>query len=217
MKRSMSVDTRRLRTRPAAASTLGMLVALIAALCSLAGCGGSGSSGFDVSPLASEDQAIARSIDQQQCVEFHLQTFCASGVQPDAGKFEGASVTIQQQPDNPLVCDGRATAKECTASLQFTTEGFNIPNSLLAAVAETEHGPWHLVPLTVSDDVTGPRVVSIDVPGDANAATPVPVIAAVLVYVGTAPETVPQTADHIADFGVDLVYVSPRLEIVVPR
>jgi hypothetical protein len=210
----MSVDRRRLRTGFAGTSTLLMLVA---ALWGLAGCGGSGSSGFDVSPLVSEDQAVARAIDRQQCVEFELQTFCASGVQPEAGKFEGASVTIQQQPEDPLVCDGRITSKECTASLQFTTEGFNIPNSLLAAVAQSEHGPWRLAPLTVSEDVTGPRLVSINVPGDADAPSPTPVIAAVLVYVGTAPETVPQTADHIADFGVDLVYVSPRLEIVVPR
>ncbi len=207
----MSVDTRRFRTGLVAASIL------IAALWSLAGCGGSGSSGFDVSPLVSEDQAIARAVDQQRCVAFQLQTFCASGVEPEAGQFQGASVTIQQQPDDPLVCDGREVSKECTASLQFTTEGFNIPNSLLAAVAESEHGPWKLAPLTVTEDVTGPRVVSITVPGDADAPSPTPVIAAVLVYVGTAPETVPQTAEQLAGFGVDLVYVSPRLEIIVPR
>jgi len=207
----MTVDTRRLRTGLAVASVL------LAALWGFAGCGGSGSSGFDVSPLTSEDQAVARAVDQQRCVEFQLQTFCASGVEPEAGEFQGASVTIQQQPQDPLVCDGRNTSKECTASLQFTTEGFTIPNSLLAAVAQSEHGPWQLVPLTVSDNLTGPRVVSITVPGNADASSPTPVIAAVLIYVGTAPETVPQTADHLAGFGVDLVYVSPRLEIVVPR
>jgi hypothetical protein len=206
----MSVDTGRMRTGLAAA---GMLIAV---LWSIAGCGGSGSSGFDVSPV-SEAQAVARAIDHQQCVDFHLQTFCASGVQPEAGTFEGATVTIQQQPEDPLVCDGRNTSKECTASLQFTTEGFTTPNSLLAAVAENEHGPWTLAPLTVSEDLTGPRVVSITVPGSADAPSPTPVIAAVLVYVGNAPETVPQTAAQLADFGVDLVYVSPRLEIVVPR
>jgi hypothetical protein len=207
----MHVDTGTRRTGLIAASML------IAALWSIAGCGGSGSSGFDVSPLVSEDQAVARAIDHQQCVTFEQQTFCASGVEPDNGTFQGASVTIQQQPQDPLVCDGRNISKQCTASLEFTTEGFNIPNSLLAAVAESEHGPWTLVPLTVNEDVTGPRVVSISVPGSSDAPNPTPVIAAVLVYVGNAPETVPQTAEHLADFGVDLVYVSPRLEIVVPR
>jgi hypothetical protein len=206
----MNVDTRRMCTGLAAASML------IAALWSIAGCGGSGSSGFDVSPLVSEDQAVARAIDRQQCVAFELQTFCGSGVEPEVGKFQGASITIQA-PEDPLVCDGRNTSKQCTASLQFTTEGFNIPNSLLAAVSESEHGPWMLAPLTVNEDLTGPRVVSITVPGSTDAPSPTPVIAAVLVYVGTAPETVPQTAERLADFGVDLVYVSPRLEIVVPR
>ena len=207
----MSVETRKMRT--------GMLAAglLAAVLWGIAGCGGSGSSGFDVSPLVSEDQAVARAIDQEQCVSFEAQTFCASGIEPDAGTFEGASVTIEQEPQDPLVCDGRNPSKECTASLQFVTEGFEVPNSLLAAVATTEKGPWTLVPLTVSEDVTGPREVSISVPGSSDASAPTQVIAAVLVYVGNAPETVPQTADHLADFGVELVYVSPRLEIVVPR
>lgn len=206
----MKVEIRRMRTGLIAT---GML---LAALWGIAGCGGSGSSGFDVSPLT-EEQAVARAIDRGECVPFQDQIFCASGVQPDAGTFQGASVTIQHAPDDPLVCDGRNLSKECTASLQFTTAGFNTPNSLLAAVAESERGPWRLTQLTVSEDVTGPRVVSIAVPGASDAPSPTPVIAAVLIYVGNAPETVPQTAVHLADFGVDLVYVSPRLQIVVPR
>jgi hypothetical protein len=67
------------------------------------------------------------------------------------------------------------------------------------------------------DGINGPRVVSIAVPGRTDASEPTPLIAAVLVYDGTPPEQLPASAEHLADFGVDLVYVSQRLEIVVPR
>jgi hypothetical protein len=205
----MNVDMRGMRA--------GLAVASVAAiLWSIAGCGGSGSSGFDVAPLTTEPQAIARAIDTEQCIAFDQQTFCASGVEPDAGTFQGASVTIQA-PEDPLVCDGRIAGAKCTASLEFTTEGFTVPNSLLAAVSQSEDGPWTMVPLTVTEDVTGPRTVSITVPGRTDADNPTPLIAAVLVYLGPVPDPAPQTVAHLADFGVDLVYVSPRLEIVVPR
>jgi hypothetical protein len=35
--------------------------------------------------------------------------------------------------------------------------------------------------------------------------------------VGIPPDDLPRSAHELADFGVDLVYVSERLEIVVPR
>ena len=190
---------------------------LLALLCSVAGCGGSGSSGFDILP--SEARAIAQAIDGGECVEFEVQTICASGVEPVTGDFQGASVTIEAPP-HPLVCDDHPpdSMEECTASLEFTTEGFRSPNSLLAAVSENERGPWKLVPLAISEDPTVPRTVTIMVPpADPDATTPRPVLAAVLVYAGLPPEFVPEAAPRLADFGVDLVYVSERLEIVVPR
>ena len=206
----MNVDTGETRIRPAA------LGALLALLCAMGGCGGSGSSGFDVSPLT-ESQAIATAIDNQQCVRRQAQVFCASGVEADRGDFEGANVTIQA-PQEPLVCDGEATTEHCVASLDFTTEGFMSPNGLLAAVSETEAGPWTLAPLTVSDDLTGPRTVTISVPGETDDVDRKPLIAAVLVYSGAPPVDLPQTAAQLADFGVvELVYVSPRLEVVIPR
>jgi hypothetical protein len=189
--------------------------ALIAAVWTIAGCaGGSGSSGFDVSPLT-ESQAISEAIDGQECVVFAAHTFCASGVEADTGTFQGAAVIIDTPPD-PLVCDGAAAPEACTASLAFHTEGFIIQNSLLAAVSDSERGPWTLAPLTVAEDVTGPRKVTIMVPGEPAADSPTPVIAAVLVY-AIPPEDVPQTGAHLADFGADAFYVSPRLEIIVPR
>jgi len=63
-----------------------MLIAVLCEHCGVAA--GSGSSGFDISPV-SEAQAVARAIDHQQCVDFHLQTFCASGVQPEARHVRG--------------------------------------------------------------------------------------------------------------------------------
>jgi hypothetical protein len=206
----MNVELRRMRTGLAAAS------ALLALLWSIAGCGGSGSSGFDVSPLT-ESQAISRAINNGECVPHEQQTICASGVEAQTEDFHGASVVIET-PKDPLVCNGPTPALKCTASLAFTTEGFSIPNSLLAAVSENEGGPWALVPVTVSEEVTGPRRVTITVPATPASNTPKPVIAAILVYVGAAPETVPQTAEHLADFGgVDLIYVSSRVDIVVPE
>jgi hypothetical protein len=209
----MNVEMRGMRTGLAAA------IVLIAVLWSMAGCGGSGSSGFDVSPLT-EAQAITRAIDSGQCVAFEQQTICASGAEARATKLEGALVIIEE-PSSPLLCDGDAPAERCTASLQFTTVGFSTPTSLRAAVSDSERGPWSLVPLTVSEDVTGPRRVSITLPGTPDATKPVPVIAAVLVDIGPVPdpvpEPVPQTAARLADFGADVVYVSSRLEIVVPR
>jgi hypothetical protein len=132
--------------------------------------------------------------------------------------FEGASVIIDD-PATPLVCDGRTDpSQDCTAELEFRTEGFMTPNSLLAAVAENERGPWTIVPLTVTEeDLTGPRTVTISVPATSDDASRKPVIAAVLVYVGIPPDDLPRSAHELADFGVDLVYVSERLEIVVPR
>ena len=90
------------------------------------------------------------------------------------------------------------------------------PRSFLAAVSDSEKGPWTLVPLTVSEDVTAPRTVSITVPAS-PAAPPVHIIAAVLVYVDRVPDGLPQTSAQLADFGADLMYVSSRLKIVVPQ
>jgi hypothetical protein len=204
----MNIEMPEMRTGLAALSVL------IAIVCGMAGCGGSGSSGFDITP--SEAQTIAQAIDGGVCVDFEQQTYCASGVEPQTGLFVGASVIIEE-PADPLVCDGEAAPADCTASLDFTTEGFMRVNSLLAAVSETERGPWTLVPLTAGDNLLGPHTVSIMVPGPADDMNPAPFIAAVLVYAGTPPETVPETAARLADFGTDLIYVSSRLEIVVPR
>ena len=203
----MTIDMRRIRTGWMSA---GVLVAL---LCGLAGCGGSGSSGFDVVP--SEAQAIGHVIDSGDCTEVGAQTFCASGAQ-STGAFAGALVKIAPQ-QAPLVCDDVPISEKCTASLAFTTEGFEQPTSLFAAVSETEDGPWNVVPVTVTEHVGGPSVVSIDVPGRTDVMAPTPVIAAVLVFDGDAPVELPPTAAHLADFGVELVYVSQRLEIIVPH
>ncbi len=203
----MNIDMPRIRT--------GLIVAslLAAMLCGLAGCGGSGSSGFDAIP--SEAGAIDHVITAGDCTELGSQTFCASGAEA-TGIFEGALVKIMP-PQEPLVCEGLPISEKCTAPLAFTAEGFTAPTSLLAAVAETENGPWQLVPLTVEHVVDGPRTVSIAVPGQTDETAPTPLIAAVLVYEGEAPKDLPATGAHLADFSVDLVYVSPRLQIVVPR
>ncbi len=205
----MTSDMRRLRNGLIAAS----LLAVIAV--GLAGCGGSGSSGFDA--VASEALAVQHVIEAGDCTRFGAQTFCASGVEAP-GPFEGALVKIQQR-SRPLVCEGLPIAEKCTAPLPFTTEGFSEPSSLLAAVAESENGPWRLAAVTTVDEhVDGEQqTVSIAVPGQTDETEPTPLIAVVLVYRGTAPEELPATASQLADFGVDLVYVSQRLEIVVPR
>jgi hypothetical protein len=204
----MNSDMRRLRTGLVAASLLAALVV------GLAGCGGSGSSGFDA--VASESRAIQHVIDAGDCTAFGAQTFCASGATAP-GPFEGALVKIQP-PDDTLVCEGSPIAEKCTAPLAFTTEGFSEPTSLLAAVSESEAGPWTLAAVEITEHVDGgPRTVSIAVPARTDTTEPTPLIAAVLVYEGTPPENLPTTAAHLADFGVDLVYVSQRLEIVVPR
>jgi len=204
----MNVDMRAIRAKLATATLL------IAACWGIAGCGGSGSSGFDA--VSSVSQAIARAIDDDACVGFERQTFCASGIETDTAEFEGASVVIKA-PDTPLLCDEPTLGVACAASLDFTTEGFMSVNSLLAAVSESEEGPWTLVPLEATDEALGPRRVTILVPGQLDATTPSPFIAAVLVYAGVPPEMIPETAPRLADFGVELVYVSRRLELVLPR
>lgn len=204
----MNIDMPRIRTGWMVASLLAAIVA------GLAGCGGSGSSGFDAIP--SEARAVEHVIDAGDCTAFEGQTFCASGVEA-TGTFEGALVKIQPQ-EEPLVCEGVPISEKCTAPLVFTTEGFTEPTSLLAAVSESEAGPWRLAPVTVEDHVDdGPRTVSIAVPGQTDTSEPTPLIAAVLVYRGAPPENLPASSARLADFGVDLVYVSQRLEIVVPR
>lgn len=202
----MTIDMRRIRTGLMSAGVLAVL------LCSLAGCGGSGSSGFDAIP--SESQAIGHVIAAGDCTDFGGQTFCASGAK-STGAFEGALVKIAPQ-QAPLVCEDVPVSEKCTVPLAFTAEGFHEPTSLLAAVSETEDGPWKLVPVTVTDHVAGPLTVSIDVPGRTDSLEPTPVIAAVLVFDGEAPTDLPTITPHLADFGVDLVYVSQRLEIIVP-
>lgn len=205
----MIVEIRGMRTGLAAASLL------LAALWSIAGCGGSGSSGFDVIPANQEAAAISQAIDEQRCVDFEQRTFCASGVVAEAGHFAGALVNIES-PEGPLVCDPHVSGTACTASLNVTAEGFTIVNSTVAAVSESERGPWRLVPLSVSEDIDGSDTVLITV--QPNGGGTKPLIAAVLVYRGVvAPDDIPPMADRLADFGVDLVYVSSRLEIVVPR
>jgi hypothetical protein len=208
----MTTEMRRIRTGLIAASLLAAM------LCSVAGCGGSGSSGFDAVP--SEASAIQHVIDAGDCTDFDGQTFCASGAKA-TGMFKGALVKIQDHPE-PLVCDGNgdlgAIDEKCTVPLAFTTEGFDHPSSLLAAVSETEGGPWTLVNLATDESVTdGPRTVSIDVPARTDATVPTPLIAAVMVFDGQPPTDLPAVSAHLADFGVDLVYVSPRLQVVVPR
>jgi len=202
----MNIEMRRIRTRLMAASLLAALL--------VAGCGGSGSSGFDV--VSSEARAIEHVIDAGDCTDFQGQIFCASGAEA-TGQFEGALVKIQPQ-EEPLVCEGVLISEKCTAPLAFTTEGFTAPTSLLAAVSESEAGPWKLAAVTVEEHVDGgPRTVSIAVPGRTDTIAPTPLIAAVLVYKGLRPENLPASSPRLADFGVDLVYVSQRLEIVVPR
>ncbi len=204
----MNLELRRLCTRLAAVSTV------VALVYGVTGCGGSGSSGFDVSPLT-EPQAIARAIDTNDCVVVDDETICASGVEPDAGTFRGATVTIEPSGE-PVVCEAATPSKDCTASLEFRTEGFTSPNSLVAAVAETERGPWVRVPVTVSEDVTGPRTVSITVPARDQGRRKKPILAAVVVYAGPPPESVPAASEHLDAFGGDLVYVSQRFEITIP-
>ena len=205
----MNSETPRLRNALIAASLFFALAAAVA------GCGGSGSSGFDA--VASEATAIQHVIDSGDCTTLDGQTYCASGVEAP-GMFEGALVKIAAPEDRPLVCEGLPIAEKCTASLAFTTEGFDQPTSLLAAVSEGENGPWQLAAVTVQEHVDGgPRTVSIAVPARTDSAEPTPLIAAVLVYDGTPPADLPPTSAHLSDFGVDLVYVSQRLEIVVPR
>jgi len=205
----MNTELRRLRT---ALTTASLLAAIVIGL---AGCGGSGSSGFDA--IASEATTVQHVIDAGDCTDFEGQTFCASGVQA-TGMFEGALVKIQPLLE-PLVCEGVPISEKCTAPLAFTTEGFSTPTSLLAAVSETEAGPWKLAAVEIEEhaDGVGPQTVSIAVPGRTDASEPTPLIAAVLVYEGTPPDDLPASAAQLSDFGVDLVYVSPRLEIVVPR
>src|SRR5690349_21619338 len=130
----MTTEMRRIRTGLIAAS------GLVALLCSLAGCGGSGSSGFDAIP--SESRAIEHVIEFGDCADFDGQTFCASGAKA-TGPFKGALVKIEDHPD-PLVCTDVAIAEKCTVPLAFTTEGFDQPTSLLAAVSANEDGPWTL-------------------------------------------------------------------------
>jgi len=193
----MNTELRRLRTGLMTASLLAAIVI------GLAGCGGSGSSGFDA--IASEATTVQHVIDANDCTDFEGQTFCASGVEA-TGTFEGALVKIQPRQE-PLVCEGVPISEKCTAPLAFTTEGFSMPTSLLAAVSEIEEHA----------DGVGPQTVSIAVPGRTDASDPTPLIAAVLVYEGTPPDDLPVSAARLSDFGVDLVYVSQRLEIVVPR
>lgn len=188
---------------------------LAVALAALCGCGGSGSSGFDA--VASEATAIQHVIDSGDCTGLGSQTFCASGVEAPS-PFAGALVKIAAPADAPLVCEGTPISEKCTVPLAFTTRGFTAPTSLMAAVAESESGPWQLAAVAVEDHVEdGSRTVSIAVPARTDSTEPTPVIAAVLVYQGAAPEALPPRSEHLADFGVDLVYVSQRLEIVVPR
>jgi hypothetical protein len=202
----MTIEMRRIRTGLMAASVLAALL--------FAGCGGSGSSGFDAIP--SEARAIEHVIDTGDCADFDGQTFCASGAKA-TGPFKGALVKIQEHPD-PLVCDAVAIAEKCTVPLAFTTEGFAHPTSVLAAVSENENGPWTLANVAVEESVAdGPRSVSIDVPARTDSTAPTPLIAAVMVFDGAAPKDLPAVSPRLSDFGVDLVYVSPRLEIVVPR
>jgi len=206
----MNSVTPRLRNTLLAASLL------VASAIALAGGGGSGASGFDA--VASESLAVQHVIDAGDCTKFGDETLCASGVEAPGGPFHGGLVKIQPQ-DQPLVCEGVPISEKCTAPLEFTTEGFSVPTSLLAAVSETEAGPWKLAAVTISDHVDGDgaRTVSIEVPGRTDATAPTPLIAAVLVYQGPPPENLPALAHHLSEFGVDLVYVSERLEIVVPR
>lgn len=203
----MNLEIRRIRTGLIAASLLAAM------LVGLAGCGGSGSSGFDVVP--SEARVIEHVIDAGDCTDVGDRTFCASGVTA-TGLFEGALVKIQS-PRRPLECEGNLIFEKCTAPLPFTTEGFTARTSLLAAVSESEAGPWRLAALTVERVAGGPLLVSIAVPVRTEASVPTPLIAAVLVYEGALPEDLPAVSSQLADFGADLVYVSQRLEIVGPR
>jgi len=203
----MTIEMRRMRTGLIVASVLAAL------LCGSAGCGGSGSSGFDAIP--SEARAIEHVIEFGDCAEFDGQTFCASGAKA-TGPFKGALVKIEEHAD-PLVCDDVAISEKCTVPLAFTTQGFDHPTSLLAAVSASEHGPWTLANVTVDETVEGPRSVSIDVPARTDTTAPTPLIAAVMVFEGEAPKDLPAVSPRLSDFGVDLVYVSPRLQVVVPR
>jgi hypothetical protein len=71
--------------------------------------------------------------------------------------------------------------------------------------------------VNVTDHVGAPRTVEIAVPGRTDETEPTPVIAAVLVYRGEAPADLPVSSPRLADFAVDLIYLSQRLEVVVPR
>ena len=117
------------------------------------------------------------------------------------------------------MCEGQSISEKCTAPLAFTTEGFT----------ETEHaarGRQRDRGRSLEDrpsDGRGARRRRLADRLDRGSrphrrgSSRRRSIAVVLVFDGVAPEDLPATADHLADFGVDLVYVSQRLEIVVPR
>jgi hypothetical protein len=202
----MDVEMHGMRTALAAAAASILIVVLWGAC----GCGGSGSSGFDVS--ASEAQAIARAIDGGACVPFEGQTFCASGITADTDNFDHAAVVIQV-PDE-LICEDSDVTARCAVSLDFTSEGLKRPNTFLAAISNSERGPWTQVSLTVTQDLAGPRKLLITLPVTTSRRR---LIAAVMVFPSVPPDTVPRTGKHLADFGADLVYVSPRLQITIPH
>jgi hypothetical protein len=188
------------------------LAALVAL--ALTACGGSGSSGFD-GELNSEADAIERATSEGTCVEFEGTTYCGSGAPWTLG--DDTVAVDFDEASGPVPCTRLPDDSGCTTAVGFQPSGFPETTVLLGAWAESASGPWTLsvIDQTPAGESGEDGDVVVVLPGAGGDNAPAIVIA-VLVYFDGMPEDVADVAPTLAEFGPDVVYLSPQVEVAAP-
>lgn len=172
----------------------------------LAACGGSGSSGFDIT---SENAAIERALETQECVVFEGLMVCPADAVAPADGPEHVDTSFDHA--GSVSCGQRSPGGPCNFMLRFAPVGFPPGTIFRVAARRTEpEGPWEIGTEAPNANPFGDPSfdgeVDLDVPSGAPSAE-VSVQFAVLAFIEP-PASLPTEVDHLLDSGAEYAFVT---------
>jgi hypothetical protein len=208
----------------------GVLLAVLLAGC--LGDGGRGSSGFDIT----ENLLINQVLETQECFRNDDLTFCPADQQsgtptptptaatPPAALTPTATPTVEAAPHVNtglasgalVVCTRQQPGAPCDLTFSFSANGFPAEASFyVAARLRTPDTGWTLAALPARSTSAGSPMLdaAVRLPVPANAADPRAQFA-VLIFL-TAPASIPERFDVLAQSGTDFAFVTAEFALEV--